>query len=237
MLNVRSHSSLLLVIMLPPPLIPALLNSKWILSVWWRSATSSRNRSTCVRLATSTMCVVTRSPCGNPAASHSLCVSAWPVGETSHIATLQASATSWRTSSRPIPLPPPVTTAVLPANSVMCTSLAFRGRSRYGLRLPLRWWGGAAWDNVRQANASRPRAQTARRNRHRRRARATGGPVHRSYGRRVAAGDNRDPARELLHVCSPLGHEARAVRTRIMSRGSRPVAERLLDALRGATHR
>src|SRR6516165_9643994 len=30
-----------------------------------------------------------------------------------------------------MPLPPPVTTAVLPANSVMCTSLAFRGRSRY----------------------------------------------------------------------------------------------------------
>src|SRR6516162_6733446 len=120
MLNVRSHSSLLLVIMLPPPLIPALLNNKWILSVWWRSATSSRNRSTCVRSATSAMCVVTRSPCCNPAASHSLCVSARPVGETSHIATLQASATSWRTSSRPIPLPPPVTTAVLPANPVMC---------------------------------------------------------------------------------------------------------------------
>src|SRR3984893_16200883 len=78
------------------------------------------------------MCVVTRSPCGKPAASHSLCVSARPVGETSHIATLQASATNWRTSSRPLPLPPPVTTAVLPANSVMCTSLAFRGRSRYG---------------------------------------------------------------------------------------------------------
>src|SRR6516165_8725510 len=77
--------------MLPPPLIPALLNNKWILSVWWRSATSSRNRSTCVRSATSTMCVVTRSPCGNPAASHSPFVSARPVGETSHIATLQAS--------------------------------------------------------------------------------------------------------------------------------------------------
>src|SRR5216683_2683174 len=132
MLNVRSHSSLLLVTMLPPPLIPALLNNKWILSVWWRSATSSRNRSTCVRSATSAMCVVTRSPCGNPAASHSLCVSARPVGETSHIATLQASATNWRTNSRPMPLPPPVTTAVLPANSVLCTSLAFRGRSRYG---------------------------------------------------------------------------------------------------------
>src|SRR5947208_4026216 len=120
MLNVRSHSSLLLVTMLPPPLTPALLNNKWILSVWWRLATSSRNRSTCVRSATSAVCVVTRSPCGNPAASHSLCVSARPVGETSHIATLQASATSWRTSSRPIPLPPPVTTAVLPTNSVMC---------------------------------------------------------------------------------------------------------------------
>src|SRR5882757_7894383 len=66
------------------------------------------------------MCVVTRSPCGNPAASHSLCVSARPVGETSHVATLQASATSWRTSSRPIPEPPPVTTAVLPTNSFMC---------------------------------------------------------------------------------------------------------------------
>src|SRR6516164_6912253 len=81
------------------------------------------------------MCVVTRSPCGNLAASHSLWVSARPVGETSHIATLQASATNWRTSSRPMPLPPPVTIAVLPANSVMCASLAFRGRSRYGLSL------------------------------------------------------------------------------------------------------
>src|SRR6516164_11535450 len=129
MLNVRSHSSRLLVTMLPPPLIPALLNNKWILSVWCRSATSSRNRSTCVRSATSAMCVVTRSPCGNPTASHSPCVSAWPVGETSHIATLQASATNWRTSSRPMPLPPPVTTAVLPANSVMCVPLAWESVS------------------------------------------------------------------------------------------------------------
>src|SRR5215472_14911309 len=129
--------------MLPPPPIPALLNNKWILSVWWRSATSSRNRSTCVRSAPSAMCVVTRSPCGNPAASHSLCVSARPVGEKSHIATLQASATSWRTNSRPIPLPPPVTTAVLPANSVIASSLACRRRSRYGPpTYPLRWWRG-----------------------------------------------------------------------------------------------
>src|SRR6202045_1002647 len=78
------------------------------------------------------MYVVTRSPCGNPAAAQSRRVSAIPSAETSHIATLQASATSWRTSSRPMPLPPPVTTAVLPANSVMFASVAFRGRSRYG---------------------------------------------------------------------------------------------------------
>jgi hypothetical protein len=39
--------------------------------------------------------------------------------ETSHIATLQACAASWRTSSRPIPEPPPVTTAILPAKSFM----------------------------------------------------------------------------------------------------------------------
>jgi hypothetical protein len=31
--------------------------------------------------------------------------------ETSHIATLQPSATSWRASSRPMPVPPPVITA------------------------------------------------------------------------------------------------------------------------------
>src|SRR6516162_5439343 len=30
-----------------------------------------------------------------------------------------------------MPLPPPVTTAVLPANSVKCTPFAFRSRSRY----------------------------------------------------------------------------------------------------------
>src|SRR5580700_8696210 len=95
MLNTRSHSSLLWVTMLPPPLTPALLNNKWILSVWWRACTSSRNRSTCVRSATSAMCVVTRSPCGNPAASQSLCVSAKPVGETSHIATYGKARRIW----------------------------------------------------------------------------------------------------------------------------------------------
>src|SRR6516162_10266588 len=65
------------------------------------------------------MCAVTRRPCGSPAASQSRRVSAMPPSETSHIATLQASAASWRTSSRPIPEPPPVTTAILPAKSFM----------------------------------------------------------------------------------------------------------------------
>src|ERR1700757_42112 len=65
------------------------------------------------------MCFVTRKPCGPPAASRSRCVSAIPAAETSHIATLQPSATSWQTSSRPIPEPPPVTTAILPAKSLI----------------------------------------------------------------------------------------------------------------------
>src|SRR5580704_3111133 len=166
MLNVRSHSSLLLVTMLPPPLIPALLNNKWILSVWWRPATSSRNRSTCVRSATSAMCVVTRSPCGNPAASHSLCVSASPVGETSHIATLQASATSWRTSSRPIPEPPPVTTAVLPTNSFMCAPpwdycrVLCPGERLDGLPRQLQLHDGAARDGGGRRPAAGARSQT-----------------------------------------------------------------------------
>ena len=51
--------------------------------------------------------------------------------ETSHIATLQPSATSWRTSSRPMPVPPPVTTAVLPEKS-------FIGCVPPILRLPIR---------------------------------------------------------------------------------------------------
>ena len=65
------------------------------------------------------MCVVTRRPCGRPVASHSRLVSAMSSAETSHMATLQPSATSWRTSSRPMPVPPPVTTAILPAKSFM----------------------------------------------------------------------------------------------------------------------
>src|SRR6516225_5037220 len=52
---------------------------------------------------------------------------------------------------------------------------------------------------------------------------------------RAAAGDNRDPTRELLHVCSLPGYRARAVRTHSLRRGIRPAAERLW--LRAATRR
>src|SRR6266404_1742367 len=103
--------------MLPPPPMPALLNNRWILSVSWRAATSSRNRSTCAASDTSATCVVMRKPCGSRAASQSPLVSAIAGAERSHIATLQPSATSCRTSSRPIPVPPPVTTANRPAKS------------------------------------------------------------------------------------------------------------------------
>jgi hypothetical protein len=45
--------------------------------------------------------------------------------ETSHIATLAPAAASWRTNSRPIPDPPPVTTAILPAKLSMRSTLWF----------------------------------------------------------------------------------------------------------------
>jgi hypothetical protein len=49
MLNVRSHSSLLWVTMLPPPPIPALLNNKWILSVWCEPGPLRVHAPTCAR--------------------------------------------------------------------------------------------------------------------------------------------------------------------------------------------
>lgn len=52
-------------------------------------------------------------------------VSAMFSAETSHMATLQPSATSCRTSSRPMPVPPPVTTAIFPAKSFI--DVPFRG--------------------------------------------------------------------------------------------------------------
>src|SRR5579864_1069587 len=41
------------------------------------------------------------------------------LAETSHMATLQPSEISWRASSRPMPVPPPVTMAIFPAKSCM----------------------------------------------------------------------------------------------------------------------
>ena len=46
----------------------------------------------------------------------SFCVSSRVSAFTSHVATDAPSAASWMTSSRPMPVPPPVTTANLSAN-------------------------------------------------------------------------------------------------------------------------
>src|SRR5882762_2329284 len=115
--------------MLPPPPIPALLNSRWILSVSCCRATSSAKRLTWSSSETSARCVVMRRPCGRRSTSHSRLVSAIADAETSHMATLQPSATSWRASSRPMPVPPPVMTAIRPARSFM--SLSSRARCFY----------------------------------------------------------------------------------------------------------
>src|SRR5476651_1448275 len=117
MLKVRSHSSRSATTKLEPPPMPALLNSRWILSVSCWRATSPWKRSTAGLSETSRMCVVIRRPCGRRSCRQSRSVSASPDTETSHIAMLTPSATSWRTSSRPMPEPPPVTTAIRPARS------------------------------------------------------------------------------------------------------------------------
>src|SRR5215468_6563832 len=119
MLKVRSHSLRSCTIMLPPPPMPALLNKRWILSVSCCLATSAAKRLTSSSLATSAKWVVMRRPCGRRSASHSRLVSAIAAADTSHMAMLQPSATSWRASSRPMPVPPPVMTAILPARSFM----------------------------------------------------------------------------------------------------------------------
>src|ERR1700704_5524196 len=117
MLKVFSHCSRVLVNRLPPPPMPALLNSRWILSVACCSAISSRKRNNWSSTDTSAICVVMRRPCGNFSTSQSRLVSASALAEISHIATLQPSAASWRASSRPMPVPPPVMTAIFPAKS------------------------------------------------------------------------------------------------------------------------
>jgi len=108
------------------------------------------------------MCVVTRRPCGNPAATHAF---AFPPGRSARRRTSRHCRLPPPTDGPardPMPLPPPVTTAVLPANSVMCTSLAFRGRSRYGHRY-LADGEAQREGNVKSASAIRPPARAARR--------------------------------------------------------------------------
>ena len=119
MSKVRSHSARSCAIMLPPPPMPALLNSRWIWSVSCCLATSAAKRLTSSSSETSATWVVMRRPCGRRSTSHSRLVSAIAAADTSHMATLQPSATSWRASSRPMPVPPPVMTAIRPARSFM----------------------------------------------------------------------------------------------------------------------
>src|ERR1700744_3639411 len=100
---------------LPPPPMPALLKTRSTWSAAGAASTSSRNRSTCASSDTSQVWLVTVAPEGAPALARAA-VSATASSCTSHAATEQPSAASCLTSSRPIPEPPPVTTASLPAN-------------------------------------------------------------------------------------------------------------------------
>jgi hypothetical protein len=86
------------------------------------SASSSRKRLSWSSIETSAMWAVTRRPCGSFSASQSRLVSAIASMETSHIATLQPSATSWRANSRPMPVPPPVITANFPTKSFIAAT-------------------------------------------------------------------------------------------------------------------
>src|SRR4051794_5471610 len=95
--------------------MPALLKTRFTWSVSCCATTSSRKRSMAASSATSQMWTVTRVPSGAACSARSL-VRASPSSLTSHVATEHPSAASWTTSSRPIPEPPPVTTARSPSN-------------------------------------------------------------------------------------------------------------------------
>ena len=106
--------------------MPALLNSRSMCSVSWTADTCSRKATSCDSSDTSATNDDTTAPSG-ASASASSAVSAMFVADTSHMATLHPSAASWRTSSRPIPVPPPVTTAILPAKeSIAAVWSAYR---------------------------------------------------------------------------------------------------------------
>src|SRR6476646_7103424 len=111
--------------------MPALLNNRstWSVSCW--ATTSSRKRFICPSSDTSARCVVIRTSAGASFSARLAVSSMWST-LTSHAATEHPSAASWMTSSRPIPVPPPVTTASRPANESMRSTLAFEIRSALG---------------------------------------------------------------------------------------------------------
>src|SRR4051812_1542632 len=98
--------------------MPALLNTKLTWSVSCCSSTSSRKLTTCASSPTSQEWVVMRVPAGASFSARSA-VSVRLSSSRSHVATEQPSAANWMTSSRPIPVPPPVTTARRPAKSTV----------------------------------------------------------------------------------------------------------------------
>src|SRR5579864_4400579 len=121
-MNVRSHASRVSLTKLLPPPIPALLNTTSTWSLACAASSSSRNRRTCASSATSHSWLVTRTPAGAPSlAVAAVCATASVC--TSHVATEDPCAASWRTSSRPMPEPPPVTTASFPANESIARDL------------------------------------------------------------------------------------------------------------------
>ena len=93
----------------------------------WAFRASSRKAISCASSDTSATWAVIFAPCGMPSAVASAMVRSMFFWETSHMATLQPSAISWRASSRPMPVPPPVTTANLPAKSFMARPSLFVG--------------------------------------------------------------------------------------------------------------
>src|SRR5215470_13547084 len=109
-------------------------------SLSWSRATAAAKSFTCASSDTSATQVVMRRPCGRRSASHSRLVSAIASADTSHIATLQPSATSCRASSRPMPVPPPVMTAILPAKSCMLFLLVVILSGAKDLTAPPRPW-------------------------------------------------------------------------------------------------
>src|SRR5258705_8755627 len=116
MLKVVSHSDCSSSTKLPPPPMPALLNSRLMCSVWWSLATDVAKAATADADDTSATAALMRVPAG-ASSSHMDLVASRPSADTSHIETWHPSALNWRASSRPIPEPPPVTTAIRPWRS------------------------------------------------------------------------------------------------------------------------